>query len=135
MNQCLQRQLKAQHPVLLKALGDRRYRQPIGHYGIECGDGWYKLIDDLCTKIETALLAAPQTYVRVHQVKQKLGYLEFYVGLEEDTPTVEQLIQRSRERSATTCEKCGEPGRRRTDGWLIVLCDAHHEDRSWIEHP
>lgn len=127
----VERQLKARHPVLLKPLHDRRFRRPIGHDGIECGEGWFALIDDLCTAIETVMEGEHLTYVQVQQIKEKLGYLEFYIGVEPDSPAIERLVQASRERSATTCEKCGAVGKRRADGWLIVLCDAHHEDRSW----
>ena len=129
----LERQLKARHPVLLKALRDGRFRQPIGHYGIETGEGWYALIDDLCSAIEIVMKHERLTYGQVQQVKEKLGYLEFYFGLNEASPAIEQLIQDSRERSAITCEKCGAPGVRRTNEWLIVLCDAYHLDRSWME--
>jgi len=134
MDKNWQQQLKARHPVLLKAHGDRRFRQPIAYYGIECGEGWYALIDELCTDIERALKRGSLPHAHVQQVKEKLGYLEFYVGMDEESSAIDLLIEKARERSAITCEKCGAAGVRRTDGWLIVLCDTHHKHRSWMEH-
>ena len=135
MNEDLERRLKAKHPILLRALRDRRFRQPIGYYGIECGEGWCALIDDLCTQIDSVVKREGLRYAQVQQVKEKPGFLEFYLGMDEESSTVERLIQEARERSAITCEKCGAPAECRTDGWLIVLCDAHHEDRSWVGRP
>ena len=48
-------------------------------WGCECGDGWYKLIRDLCTEITKAYSrAGKEPDIIVEQVKQKFAKLRFY---------------------------------------------------------
>lgn len=85
-------------------------------FGFECGDGWFDLIEELSEKI-TKL----SSDVYAAQVKEKFGTLRFYVYHANDE--VDEIIYEAEKRSAKTCEKCGNPGKLRDNGWLITLCD------------
>lgn len=91
-----------------------------GHFGFECGDGWFDIIDNLCT-----LLMIDETLTPVAtQVKEKFGTLRFYVN--EATDYQYELIDRAGDLSAHTCEVCGEPGKLRGDrSWIKALCEEH----------
>lgn len=95
-------------------------------WGFECGDGWFSLIWDLSEKLEKMILALPETDrgdYSASQVKEKFGTLRFYMSAETEEMTA--AIQAAEERSAVTCEECGEPGRLRGSGWLRTTCGKH----------
>jgi len=94
-----------------------------GFWGVECNDGWFDIIFDLCNKITP--LAAEIKEFQVIQIKEKFGGLRFYVshGNEE----IHTIIQDAEELSFKICEICGEPGTLR-GGWLKTLCDKHHNE-------
>lgn len=48
-------------------------------WGIECGDGWLWLIDNLCQTIQSYLDFNRRAQVEAVQVKEKYGGLRFYV--------------------------------------------------------
>ena len=52
-------------------------------YGCECGDGWYRLINDLCGEITAAYSrAGKEPDIIVKQVKQKFAKLRSYYSFE-----------------------------------------------------
>lgn len=53
--------------------------------------------------------------------------LRFYMTL--STEEMEQAINEAEEKTCVTCEKCGQPGRKRDSGWIKVLCDKCDHDR------
>jgi hypothetical protein len=57
------------------------------------------------------------------QVKEKFGGLRFYVQAATDKHY--NYISFAESMSYVTCEKCGSPGKRYTDGWHTTLCDIH----------
>lgn len=57
------------------------------------------------------------------QVKEKFGGLRFYV--QAATSKHYDYISFAESMSYRTCEQCGAPGKRYTDGWHKVLCDIH----------
>jgi len=59
------------------------------------------------------------------QVKEKFGGLRFYV--ERATDKHYNFISVAESMSYRTCEECGAPGHRYTDGWHTTLCDIHAE--------
>lgn len=59
---------------------------------------------------------------RASQVKEKYGTLRFYMDLELNG--MHELIMEAENKSASTCEECGKPGKMRDGGWLKVRCDA-----------
>ena len=89
-------------------------------FGIETGDGWFKLIDQLSADI-TALDERDGSQTIAVQVKSKFGGLRFYI--EGGTDAVGEVIQKAEALSEKTCELCGEPGTTRNDGWVSTVCD------------
>lgn len=77
-------------------------------WGIQTGNGWYVLIDELCAGLqrESDCSGAPQ--VVATEVKEKFGTLRFHVH--EASVRQQALIDAAGERSGRTCEVCGAPG-------------------------
>jgi len=89
-------------------------------FGIECGDGWFDIIDKLSKQIEDLKVGAVAV-----QVKEKYGTLRFYLnGYNEK---IDKFIRTAERKSAKTCEVCGKPGKLHTDGWCYVSCKEHEE--------
>lgn len=91
---------------------------------ISCDRGWYPIICELDQK-----LAAVDPNYTLHQVKEKFGGLRYYVHTElgdEVRDRMWALIREAETRCEATCELCGEPGARHTNGrsWLKTLCPA-----------
>lgn len=90
-------------------------------FGFENGDGWFELIDTLCTALQAETKhGAPQ--VIAFQVKEKFGALCFYTrGPISDRQRA--MIDLTNRLSTKTCEKCGCPGKCRSiDGWCRTRC-------------
>lgn len=111
-------------------------------FGFECGDGWFDLIWDLSEKIEKQLKKREKEETisrqakdklldkidfQVVQVKEKFGTLRFYT--QGGSKEIDDLINEAEEKSATTCEQCGKPGKSRNHGWIRVLCDECENKR------
>jgi hypothetical protein len=98
-------------------------------WGIECGDGWYWLIDNLCASIQGYLdnnphLKIPQ--VVTDQVKQKYGGLRFY--FHGGDTLVEGMTWLAQHMSYRICEECGSTENvTQTTGWIVTLCERCHE--------
>jgi hypothetical protein len=93
MNIELEKQLIAKYPSIFRDTENeisKSIKSP--YFGIECGDGWYDILDTLCTTLselyttgiffdgKTVILDAPK--VVAQQVKEKFGSLRFYYQLE-----------------------------------------------------
>lgn len=101
--------------------------------GICCGDGWFTLIHGLCRSLQHRIDHHREPQLQVVQVKEKLGQLRFYVVCTEGVITEAQraLIEMAELLSHETCEECGCPGRRLSNGgWLSVRCRLHEPDGS-----
>lgn len=93
-------------------------------WGLDVGNGWYGLLWDLCTGIQRVLDENPklkETF-SVEQVKEKFGTLRFYVNGSNDE--IDQFINTAEQRSAQTCEICGEKGTLTGKGWVTTLCPS-----------
>jgi hypothetical protein len=99
-------------------------QSPFSHWRFECGDGWYDLIDALCSSLQNASgNATPQ--VVVVQVKEKLGSLRFYAKGQNAKQA--GMIELAEVMSARICEVCGGRGRLRNSGWLRTRCLEHNQ--------
>lgn len=104
---------------------------PYDEWGIECGNGWFALIDRLCQACERetegliALGISKERWPRVAQIKEKVGSLRFYVTGPVSDSIREQIAQAELE-SRSVCEQCGAPGLLRDGRWLHTYCDRCH---------
>ena len=106
-------------------------RMPFALFGFECEDGWFDILKDLITEIKEKTKNElfkfgldDEIYpLRVDQIKEKYGTLRFYTNFCNER--IDRLIRDAEEKSATTCEACGNPGSMRKEArWLSVRCDA-----------
>ena len=91
-------------------------------WGIECGEGWFDILDRLSHQLS-------KYDVYAEQVKEKFGGLRFYVSFgvninEADVDEIYKLIGEAETKSMQTCENCGKPGITRQGGWIRTLCDT-----------
>ena len=109
-------------------------------WGISTGDGWFKLLDNLCSRLQFDTDKNNYPQVEAIQVKEKYGTLRFYYtsipskeSLEKNKKrpgslecmfgVQEGVISVFEQLSAQTCEKCGKmDGVTQTDGWIVTLC-------------
>jgi len=146
MRKELDEALCAKYPLIFK---DRHadMRTTAMCWGLECGDGWYNIIDILCGKLCSEWLGAKSRYEFIKdkvgqkmyggsgdiitqgeidlrkQIKEKFGGLRFYVNGATDKHW--SYINFAESMSYRTCEECGAPGKTYTDGWHTTLCDVH----------
>ncbi len=87
----------------------------------ECGDGWYKIIDLLCSLLQWDIDHNGHPQIEATQVKEKYGGLRFYTnGMDERQ---HGMISFAEHLSEHTCETCGSmEGVRQTTGWIVSLC-------------
>lgn len=110
-------------------------KDPISEFGIECPDGWYELIDELCSCIQTHVDwktrdldpdESEQAQVVFKQVKQAHGYLRIYAEGIDDA--VRGMISFAGSMSQYFCENCGGRGCQIHAETVRVLCDNCHEE-------
>ena len=91
--------------------------------GVQCGEGWYPLLWDLCTAIE-ALEHLGMPKVSSFRAEERLGGLFIKVG--SDSFIVRELARDAEQKAATTCESCGNPGSLHLGhGFAKTLCAEH----------
>lgn len=118
-------------------LFDNRHKSPMDSclsMGIECNNGWYDLIHNICSLInnrETNIKARLKYEgkdernwipVRFDQIKEKFGGLRIYYSGGDDY--VRGVINMAEEISYSTCEVCGNKGQPNKKGWITTLCDG-----------
>jgi hypothetical protein len=86
------------------------------------GSGWYDIIDELCSKIQTVCDREGFQVVAL-QVKEKFGGLRFYIGAGNDE--IFNLIDEAESKSFEVCETCGKPGKLVGHGWVYTACPEH----------
>lgn len=74
----------------------------------ECDEGWYDLLSDLCSKIQSYCDEGKCEQVKALQVKEKFATLRFYHSGGDDC--VYKLIDEAEAKSAETCEITGGHG-------------------------
>jgi len=100
---------------------DLSMKETAMYWGVECGPGWYNLIDTLCYSLQKLTDKKGHPQVEFTQVKEKFGSLRIYTQGGSDLQW--ELISFAEDLSKKICEKCGKPGQLRNDGWMITLCD------------
>ncbi|OGQ55783.1 MAG: hypothetical protein A3J24_08805 [Deltaproteobacteria bacterium RIFCSPLOWO2_02_FULL_53_8] len=142
----LQAELFSRYPNVFRKPGKRRITfeimdcaeeivrddtAPIDERGIECGDGWFAIIDRLSCACENEIELLISRGVdktlwpRVAQIKEKLCGLRFYVNGQISDQLRSQILQAVDDEgeSYRTCELCGAAGRLREGSWLRTYCD------------
>jgi hypothetical protein len=92
--------------------------------GFSHGDGWFRIILELSTKLASIIEADPKVDPKtctVSQVKEKFGTPRYY--MHRSTPEMMKAIGEAEAQSGITCETCGQDGRLRGEDWLRTLCD------------
>uniref|UniRef100_A0A6M3Y1S3 Uncharacterized protein n=1 Tax=viral metagenome TaxID=1070528 RepID=A0A6M3Y1S3_9ZZZZ len=93
-------------------------------WGFECSNGWYWLINMLCSRLQWDIDHNNYPQIEATQVKEKFGTLRFYTNGANDTQ--EGMISLAEFMSGYICEKCGTTeGVTQTSGWVITLCKKH----------
>jgi len=99
-------------------------------WGIECGDGWFNIIDVLCEEINRHCEGNDMDVI-ITQVKEKYGGLRFYYNGGDNT--VDDLVSFAESLSERTCEICGSSGKLgQTNGWYRTTCEGCNEKRKNI---
>ena len=109
-------------PALVEALEARHpsFREKnLLRENVECGDGWFNLLDRLITNIE----ARHPSGVMVNHVKEKWGLLR--VGADGIDDWSFELLRAAERESATVCEVCGAVGVLRRGSPVATRCSAH----------
>lgn len=90
--------------------------------GICVSDGWYDLLFNLCTDIQSEVNKHNiLKEFSIEQVKEKLGKLRVYVF--DANMEIYNLIEKAQDESGHVCEVCGQKGSLiEDDGWLSVRC-------------
>jgi hypothetical protein len=90
-------------------------------WGIDTGDGWYKIIDLLCELLQWDIDNNNYPQIEAVQVKEKFGGLRFYTNWKNDQQS--GMIKYAEQLSNYVCEDCGTmEGVTQTKGWIVTLC-------------
>lgn len=127
MNLELQKKLAEKYPSLFQ---DRKV-DPAGMssfdaFGIECGTGWYDLLDSVFLTLvmyEKHNNKAKYENIKLLQIKEKFGTLRIYYSGGDDF--VDGITALAENMSIKICEECGKKGKMYSDGWITVRCTKH----------
>ena len=97
-------------------------------FGVECGDGWFMLLQQLLKSIESHLNPEytwprkERIPLQIDQIKEKFGGLRFYYhGGDTEVSGMVRLAERL---SYEICEECGSTNNvTQTNGWIVTLCE------------
>tara|TARA_R110000737_G_C14607521_1_gene490352 strand:- start:329 stop:778 length:450 start_codon:yes stop_codon:yes gene_type:complete len=118
------------HPVIFRDY-KKSPRETCLAWGLECGDGWFAIIKELCKDVDEYCKDRPFVIV-ADQVKEKFGTLRFYYHTErsggedsdEDYRVIRDIVSKYERLSEVTCEVTGQPGTmhmRSPSGWIRTL--------------
>jgi hypothetical protein len=122
MNKILEKNLLTKYPKILKDMYGPADKTCL-HYGIECGDGWYYLLDNLMYSIQRRIVNQNIEEVFAEQIKEKFGTLRFYYSGGDER--IAGMVEFAEHMSGGICENCGlmtqHVGQVKT-GWIQTLC-------------
>lgn len=144
MSPAKQQQLYDRYPDLFREK-DLPMTQTCMCWGIECGGGWFKVIDKMCAQLD-AVRGATGLDVAFGQVKQKFGGLRVYrgaitfpEGVSEAYVTtwaaiVNGIITAAEHEAANTCEETGAYGTMHVSprGWFRTLSAAKAKELGYV---
>ncbi len=124
----LEKQLVERFPKIFQMVGSTPQESCMA-WGMDCGDGWYQLIHELCRELQHSIDNSSSDHqIVATQVKEKFGGLRFYINSGSD----EQYgaIHFAEIFSFSICEECGTTKDVTTEGgWLRSLCPSCRENR------
>jgi len=92
----------------------------------ETGDGWYDILRDMFSDVHQAIVDGghDKDVMTFTQIKEKFGTLNAYYTCKDRKLmiVVSPIIDKYETLSYTICERCGNPGRQTTGGWIKILC-------------
>jgi len=136
MNDELTEQLYKNNPILFEN----------NELSIDVGDGWFTIIDTLCScicsevdklngelivctdekqmmQLQTKLFDARNRLPRLVQIKEKFGGLRFYYSRNaENAERIDALVSFAENLCDRTCSHCGKPGKRLKKEFETILC-------------
>jgi hypothetical protein len=91
-------------------------------FGVECGDGWYVILDTLMGNIQSYInLNKKGMIFYVTQIKEKYGNLRFYYNGGDEY--IDGMVSMAEAMSSETCEFCGTTSNvGYTTGWICTIC-------------
>lgn len=99
-------------------------------FGFEHDDGWFWLLDQLCSSIQSYIdtnneyrkLDEQIPQVVATQVKEKFGYLNFYFNGGDEY--IDGMVSLAESMSQHICERCGtiENVGRTKGSWIFTIC-------------
>lgn len=95
-------------------------------WGLEVGNGWFTLIDNMCFLIQNHIdwmekKNTPIPQVVVTQVKEKFGALRFYYDGGDEH--IHGIVRLAESMSESMCENCGAVAKTEyNNGWLSTKC-------------
>jgi hypothetical protein len=148
-----QKQLLSRHPLFFRAASNpEAYPSNLAHFGIQCGFGWYAIVEELAREIEHELRAMwheltqfPMGLALVDQTLQQARGASLLVpvcteisqfageiivividghmcGLDA-WASIRTSIEKAKSKSRETCESCGKRGQYRGMHLFHVYCD------------
>ena len=121
MKKELQDKLYQKFPKIFRQK-DLQMTQTAMCWGVSTGNGWFWLINQLCSQLQWDIDRNSSPQIEAVQVKEKFGTLRFYVnGATEEQNAMIDLAELM---SASICEQCGSTGEdvTQTKGWIMTLC-------------
>lgn len=110
-------------------------RTSIDIHGIECGNWWFRIIDDVAAAFELEIREMMADGINSHEwpraaaIKEKLGTLRFAVTGRLH-PALRELLEDAETLSANTCKDCGSIGHlHNRQGVMVCLCHGCIEKR------
>lgn len=120
MDEKLEHKLIIKYPKLFKGIAKPLTQNLMG-FGIECGDGWFDILDELFLEL------SKYEGIELMQVKEKFGGLRVYINGGSDE--VYNLIDKAEEKSFKICEMCGKPGKNQEiNYWIYTVCEDHKQE-------
>ena len=105
-------------------------------WGVSCGDGWYDLIDELCSNIQNHVInfnrnksEEDHMVCQAVQVKEKFGGLCFYTyGADQ---YINGMVDFAESLSYSICSECGSRSEKNKSnrGWIYTLCRECKENK------
>jgi hypothetical protein len=121
----LDKKLCEKYPKIFKDR-DKSMMESCMFWGLDCGDGWYNIIDKMCGLIAWDIEHNKMPEVVATQVKEKFGTLSFYFyGGDKRTSGIVSMAEQM---SGVMCEECGNPGEIvKIGGWVYTRCEKCKE--------